>query len=399
MKPVLSYDLDALTFGMMSIRLAEEVRNYDGPFYLYDLEEIRRRVRRLSAAVPGAKIYFAMKANSHPEILKMMATEGAGADVVSGGEISRALECGFTPRQIIFSGVGKTESEIRQALMLGLEQINVESLPELERIARIARSENKSTRVAFRVNPDVDVNTHPYIATGLAENKFGLEMSMLPRVHEILAEFRDTLVPVGVSLHLGSQMMEFSGLREGLQRLSKVFVDFRSRYETCQTLDAGGGLGINYENENPEEEERNLIDYASVILSETKNLGANLQLEPGRWLVARAGVLVAQVQYIKETSARTFVILDTGMNHLIRPALYQATHRILPVQRRAGPSRKVDIVGPICESADFLAKQQELPPVHEGDFVAIADAGAYGFTMANTYNLQRLPNERLIVRP
>jgi diaminopimelate decarboxylase len=191
-------------------------------------------------------------------------------------------------------------------------------------------------------------------------------------------------------------MMEFSGLREGLRRLRPIFTEMRSRWGTFESFDAGGGLGVDYESEDPSAEEARLRDYAGVIHDETKGLDARLQLEPGRWLVARAGVLIAQVQYVKKTSGRTFVILDTGMNHLIRPALYQAHHRILPLRRHPGPSSRVDVVGPICESADFLAKERELPPVVEGDLVAIGDTGAYGFSMANRYNLQALPEERIL---
>lgn len=396
MKSVLTYNGDALTFGSKSIRLAETIGAYEGPFYLYDSQLVRERFTRLQEAFKKAKIFYAMKANSHPVLLKALASLGAGADVVSGGEVERALECGFTPRDIIFSGVGKTVAEIRRAIQLGLEQLNVESLPELERIEKIARELKTPVRVAFRVNPDVSVQTHPYIATGLAENKFGLEMGALARVHEIVARSEGWIQPVGLSLHLGSQLMEFSGLREALQRLRPVFLEMQSRYESFTKFDAGGGLGVDYEIEDPAVEERLLKEYAEVVLGETASLRADLQLEPGRWLVARAGVLVAQVQYVKQTSGRTFVILDTGMNHLIRPALYQAHHRILPLQRRGGGMRKYDVVGPICESADFMAKEREMPVVEQGDFVAISDAGAYGFSMANQYNLQRLPEERIL---
>ncbi|MBX3039903.1 MAG: diaminopimelate decarboxylase [Bdellovibrionaceae bacterium] len=388
-----SYIDDSLCFGEKSIRLADFAKA-SGPVYLYDLALIRSRFLEMQQAFPGAKLYYAMKANSHPDVMRTLKAAGAGADVVSGGEICRALESGFEPGDIVYSGVGKTEKEIREALTLGIFQINVESVPELERIGRLGREMKKKARVALRLNPDVSIQTHPYIATGLAENKFGMELKEVPRLTEILKTSSDSLELVGVSLHLGSQMLEFGGLEEALRLLKPVYRELAAQFPTLKKFDAGGGLGILYHEDDLVKESEALRVYAKVIRDELADLGAELQLEPGRWLVGHAGVLLTQVQYVKQTSHRCFVIVDSGMNHLIRPALYEAHHRLLPLQKNPqAPLKKVDVVGPICESADFFAKERELPELKEGEWLAVADTGAYGFSMANVYNLQDLPTE------
>lgn len=397
MKPFLHYQDDSLRFGEKSTRLEDFAISGEGPAYVYDLSLMASRLKAMREAIPGAKIFFALKANSHPKVLEALRQAGGGADVVSGGEIRRAKECGYTPDEIIYSGVGKTDREIALALHLEIAQLNVESIPELERIGEIARRENRRARIAFRLNPDVDIRTHPYIATGLAENKFGMELSQVPRLEAILAHYPNELELVGVSLHLGSQMLEFDGLREALRRLRPVYESLQTKFPTVRRFDAGGGLGIVYDSDEPAREQAMLLDYAKVLDEELKGLKMELQLEPGRWLVGHAGVLLTQVLYVKETPHRSFLIVDSGMNHLIRPALYEAYHRILPLRRdSARASRHFDVVGPICESADFFAKQRLLPEVKAGDWLAIADTGAYGFTMANTYNLQDLPREIVV---
>lgn len=388
-----SYIDDSLCFGEKSIRLADFAKA-SGPVYVYDLAMIKSRFREMQAAFPGTKIYYAMKANSHPDVLRTLKAAGAGADVVSGGEIRRALESGFEPGDIVYSGVGKTEKEIREALTLGIFQINVESVPELSRIGRLAKETGRKARVALRLNPDVSIQTHPYIATGLAENKFGMELRDVPRLIEILKAHAGSLELVGVSLHLGSQMLEFGGLEEALRLLKPVYRELAKAFPTLRKFDAGGGLGILYHEDDLEKESEALGTYAKVVQDELADLGAELQLEPGRWIVGHAGVLLTQVQYVKETSHRCFVIVDSGMNHLIRPALYEAHHRLMPLRRDPKAAlKKVDVVGPICESADFFAKERELPEMKEGDWLAVADTGAYGFSMANVYNLQDLPTE------
>lgn len=394
METFFRYEDDSLRFGQKSIRLSDLTAKAEGPLYVYDLSLAKARLAALKSQLPQAKVFYALKANSHPEVLKALREGGAGADVVSGGEIRRALECGFTPQQIIYSGVGKTDREIRFALEAGIEQINVESIPELLRIAELAKEMKLRARVAFRLNPDVDIKTHPYIATGLAENKFGMELSQVIRIEEILTQFPAQLELVGISQHLGSQMLQFEGLREGLRRLRPVYEALKVRFPTLRKFDAGGGLGILYDQDRPDLEQKMLEEYAAVVRSELNGIDGQLQLEPGRWLVGHAGVLLTQVVFVKKTSHRTFVIVNSGMNHLIRPALYQAKHRILPLKRTTNSKlAKFDVVGPICESADFFAKEYEMPEVQSGDWLAIADAGAYGFSMANTYNLQDLPTE------
>nr|BFD66671.1 diaminopimelate decarboxylase [Bdellovibrio sp. HAGR004] len=372
--------------------LSPLVANYMRPIYVYDLDFIAQRFEAMTRALKGVRLFYAMKANSNPGVLSKLKSLGAGADVVSLGEIKRALECGFQPQDIVYSGVGKTKFEISEALKLGIYQINVESLPELERIGTLAREMGKNAQVALRLNPDVDIKTHPYIATGLKDNKFGMELSLIPALTSCLKSYSDSISLVGVSLHLGSQMLEFSGYEEALQKLKKVYLDLQKDFPELKKFDFGGGLGIFYDRVDLELEESLLQQYAKITLETLDDLNCELQSEPGRWLVAHCGVLITQVQYIKETSAKTFVIVDAGMNHLIRPSLYEASHRIEPL-RKGTSAMVVDVVGPICESSDFFAKDRSLTTVKEGDFLAVMDSGAYGYSMASVYNLQELPLE------
>ncbi|UXR63714.1 diaminopimelate decarboxylase [Bdellovibrio bacteriovorus] len=388
----MEYINNELCLGPLKKPLLPLVANYMRPIYVYDLDFIAQRFNAMAAALKGVRLFYAMKANSNPGVLQKLKSLGAGADVVSLGEIKRALECGFQPQDIVYSGVGKTKFEISEALKLGIYQINVESLPELERIGKIAREMGKKAAVALRLNPDVDIKTHPYIATGLKDNKFGMELSLVPALVDCLKSFTDSISLVGVSLHLGSQMLEFSGYEEALQRLKKVFLQLKKEFPDLKKFDFGGGLGIFYDRADLELEESLLRQYAEITLRTLADLNCELQSEPGRWLVAHCGALITQVQYIKETSAKTFVIVDAGMNHLIRPSLYEASHRIEPLKK--GPAAAVvDVVGPICESSDFFAKERSLTTVQEGDFLAIMDSGAYGYSMASIYNLQELPLE------
>ncbi len=388
----MEYINNELCLGPLKKPLAVFCANYVRPIYVYDLDFISQRFHMMSQALKGVRIFYAMKANSNPEVLRLLKRLGAGADVVSVGEIKRSLDCGFLPEDIVYSGVGKTQHEVREALSLGIYQMNVESIPELERIGAIARELGCKASVALRLNPNISIQTHPYIATGLKDNKFGMELSMLPAIKSVLQQFFDSLVLKGVSLHLGSQMLEFSGYQEALQILKAVYLDLKKDFPTLQRFDFGGGLGVHYDRQDLESEEILLKGYAQKTLHILSDLNCELQSEPGRWLLAHCGVLLCQVQYVKETSDKTFVILDSGMNHLIRPSLYEAYHRILPL-KKGSKIKRVDVVGPICESSDFFAKDRDLPEVKQGDFVAILDAGAYGFSMASIYNLQELPLE------
>lgn len=383
-----------LCMGPLKKNLLTLFQNYSKPVYVYDRDLITLRYKEMSTALKNCRIYFAVKANPNVEVLKTLKSLGCGADVVSLGEIRRAMEAGFPAAEIVYSGVAKTHKDIREALCLGVYQINVESLQELERIAKVANDLKVKAPIALRLNPDIDIKTHPYIATGLKDNKFGIELSLIPQIKAILLQ-NPQVVLKGVSLHLGSMMMEFSGYADALKKLRDVYLDLRKDFASVQRFDFGGGLGVLYDRYDLAEEASLLNQYAQITLEILGGLGAELQSEPGRWLVAHAGALIGQVQYIKPTSAKTFVILDTGMNHLLRPALYGARHRIIPLQQRTG-EMTVDVVGPICESADFLSKDCVMSPVQEGDLVAILDSGAYGFSMANNYNLQDMPEEIII---
>lgn len=390
----MEYIKNQLCFGLRSTPVSQWTKDYSGPCYIYDLEMMKSRFQKMKAAVPGAQIFYAMKANPNLEVMAALKGAGSKVDVVSRGEIQRALQAGFEPVDIVYSGVGKTEREINEALFLGIYQINVESIPELLRIAHLARKKSTTASIALRLNPNIDINTHPYIATGLTENKFGMELTQLGQIEKILKDYADCLQLVGISLHLGSQMLEFSGFREALQILVPIYKDLRGKFSSLERFDIGGGLGVYYDSVRTVEEEALLAEYAKIIKDETAGLDCQLQMEPGRWIVAHAGALLTQVQYVKETSMKTFLVLDSGMNHLVRPALYEAYHGIHPVIKNEGvPTRSYDVVGPICESADFFAKDRQMSECKQGDFLLIADAGAYGFSMANTYNLQDLPAE------
>lgn len=370
------------------------VQNYTGPIYVYSLASVQSQLRKLKKALPGAKIYYALKANHNFNILKTIQNEGAGLDIVSGGELALGVERGFLPENIIFSGVGKRKDEIDEALNLQIHQINVESVEELIRIA--ARHKLLSLQypapIVLRVNPHIAIESHPYISTGLNENKFGIPEEDLNRALEIIEKNKTNLELKGLSLHLGSQMLQLAPLRVAVQKMVQLYNDLKSRFPRLHRLDLGGGLGIDYQNQDAQFEDQILKEYSEIILSEIKTLKSDsnfeYQLEPGRWIVAHSGVLLTQVQYIKRTHFKNFVIVDTGMHHLLRPALYQAYHKIIPVLRREGPEVTCDIVGPICESSDFLGKSRTLSPIEEGDYLAILDVGAYGSVLANTYNLQ-----------
>lgn len=382
----LYYQDGELVFGSRRKKISDYTGSYKGPFFLYDLEMIRARYKELSNAFGDVQVFYAMKANSDPAILNCLSQQGAGADVVSGGEIQRAIECGFHPSKIVYSGVGKTIAEIKTALDAGILQINVESLPELKRIALIARERGVQASVAIRLNPDVSIQTHPYIATGLRENKFGIELEQLSEVKDLLKK-ENSLKLVGVSLHLGSQMMDFDALELALQRLKPIFEQLKNEFRTCKVFDFGGGLGIFYDKQDLKEESALLKRYSEVVKKHFSGMDIQLQTEPGRWLVAHAGVLVTQVQYVKKTPYRNFIIVDSGMNHLLRPALYGAQHGVLSLKSMA-EKMIADVVGPICESSDFFAKSIEIGQVQEGDFIVIQDVGAYGASMSSNYNLQ-----------
>lgn len=371
---------------------------YGTPAYIYSATRIRQNIAQLQAAfrdaLPASSqplIAFACKACGNVNILRLMAGQGAGADVVSGGELQRALMAGIAPEKIVFSGVGKTDEEIAAALENNILQINVESKPELALIAAIAERMGKKAPIALRFNPDVDAGTHQKITTGLEENKFGLTESILMPLYEEAA--RHPFIALrGLSLHIGSQLTTLDPFREAFEKLALLAQKLMDKGFPVPCLDLGGGLGIVYENEHAP----CLNTYAGIIRDTVHRLDTRLIIEPGRLLTGDAGVLLAKVLYIKETDTRRIVILDAGMNDLMRPALYDAFHPIRPVETVPGPLTLCDVTGPVCETGDTFARNIRLPPLESGNLVAIMAAGAYGFSMASTYNARPLPPEILV---
>ena len=375
------------------------IPNYEGPTYVYDLDDIKMRFEKYDQAFSGLKhtVHYAMKANSHPLILRTLANAGAGVDTVSAGEVKKALAAGFKPEKIILSGVAKTKKEIEYAVDHKIKQINIESPAELARIIEIAKKKNTLTNVAFRLNPDVNPQTHPYITTGFRENKFGMDESFLSELVTLLKGSREYVKLRGLTMHIGSLLFDLDVFMEAMEKTLAVHRTIEAEGFELDRFDVGGGLGIKYETENPEQELKMLETYGMRLKATLKSLPATTEIlaEPGRMIVGRSGVLVSEVQYIKKAPAKTFAIVDTGMHHLLRPALYQAKHRVLPLSQTKG-KQQYDVVGPICESSDVLAKNVDLPEMKEGDLIAMADAGAYGFSMANTYNSHDLPREIVV---
>lgn len=390
--------------------LASLTADLETPFYFYNLDHIRARAEFLrdtfirDAGLPTA-IHYALKANANPAIARLLKSCGLQVDVVSGGEIDSALRDGFLAKDVLFSGVAKTVKEIRHALTLGVKQINVESLGELERIESLALEMDLRTPVSLglRLNPNVSPETHPYITTGFKENKFGLEEAAVTEAADFIKKSKAPLRLRGLSLHIGSQLLELSALDEALEIGIGVQRRIAERLGTeLDRFDAGGGIGIRYETSDESAETDVLRDYAKLLKNHLtpeidKGRIAELMLEPGRWLVARAGALITEIQYTKTTQHKSFVITDGGMNLLIRPALYEAEHRIAPLIARANTDSKtptkVDVVGPICESADFLGRDREFHHLEPGDRLAVFDTGAYGRTMASNYNQKGWPAE------
>jgi diaminopimelate decarboxylase len=345
------------------------------------------------AAVPHI-ICYAVKANSNLGVISTLARAGAGADIVSGGELYRALRAGVPPKRIIFSGVGKTREEMREALKAEILMFNVESQSELSALDEVARAMGVRAPVALRVNPDVDPETHPYIATGLKSAKFGIPIAEAHRTYEI-ARALPGLSVTGVQMHIGSQLTKTSPFRDAVARVASLAKHLRESGIAITLVDIGGGLGIRYR----EETVPTHAEYAKALVTMLRELGGvTVLLEPGRSIVGNAGLLLTRVLYRKEASGKTFVVIDAAMNDLIRPAFYDAYHDIRPVrgERTTAPAETVDVVGPICESGDFLAKDRTLPRAEEGDLLAVMSAGAYGFAMASNYNTRPRAVEILV---
>lgn len=371
-------------------RIAEAVGT---PTYCYSSGALVARYRAFAGAVGNAKICYSVKANDNPAILRTLKNEGAGADVVSGGELHQALAAGIAADNIVFAGVGKQRPEMALALDAGIAQFNVESEAELEVLNEVAIARNMRAPVALRVNPNVDAATHEKITTGRKENKFGIDFSQVPAVYAH-AENLPGINAVGLAVHIGSQLTQLAPFEAAFERLAGLVEDLRAAGRTVSRLDLGGGLGISYGDEMPPA----LEAYGKLVQSIQARLGAEIVLEPGRSLVGPIGLLLTRVIYVKNSGARSFVIVDAAMNDLLRPSLYDAYHAVQPVIAApdGAPRETVDIVGPICESGDVLASAREMPVLREGDLLAIRDTGAYGAVMASTYNGRPLPAEVLV---
>ncbi len=391
------------------VDLARVAGKFGTPTYVYSAETILDHYTRLDAALAPLDhlICYAVKANSNRAILKLLADAGAGFDVVSGGELFRVLAAGpaGVGAKCTFAGVGKSREEIEYALEQRVYSFNVESEAELEHIDRVAGSKKMRAPIALRVNPDVDPHTHEYISTGSRENKFGIGLDQVPAVYARAAEMRNIDI-VGVQTHIGSQITEAAPFASAIKKVAPVARELKSKYG-IKFFSVGGGMGIVYRralesgsgkwwhDQEGEPSAFSVRDYAHAIVPPLRDLDTRILVEPGRFLVGNAGVLLTRVLYIKKSAAKKFAIVDAGMNDLIRPALYQSYHEIVPVKEAKSES-KIDIVGPVCESGDFFAFDREMPELREGDLIAIMSAGAYGFVMASNYNSRPLPAEVLV---
>ncbi|MBV2182394.1 MAG: diaminopimelate decarboxylase [Castellaniella sp.] len=378
------------------IPLPELADRHGTPLYVYSRAALHEAWHRYEHAIAGrnALVCYGVKANSNLAVLHEFQRLGAGFDIVSGGELARVLAAGANPNRVVFSGVGKQGWELRQALTAGIKCFNVESAAELERLADIAQEMGVRAPVSLRVNPDVDAKTHPYISTGLKENKFGVDIREAPALYR-QARQHPGLEIVGVDCHIGSQITQISPYLDALDKLLDLIDALAADGITLRHLDLGGGLGIRYTDETPPDPAE-LLNPVFAALHQRGLHYLQVILEPGRSLVGNAGILLTRVEYLKCTEARNFAIVDAAMNDLMRPALYEAWHGVVPVQPRAGiPQETYDIVGPICESGDWLARDRKLP-LEQGDLLAIQSAGAYGFSMASHYNTRPCAAEVLV---
>jgi len=395
------------------VRVAEQIAT---PTYVYSAGTILDHYARLDAALSSLDhlICYAVKANSNRAILKLIADAGAGFDIVSGGELYRVLAAGGDPAKCTFAGVGKSREEIEYALEQRVYSFDVESEAELDLIDRVAGAKETRAPVALRVNPDVDPHTHQYISTGSHENKFGIALDRIGAVYEQAAKMRNVEI-VGIQMHIGSQIAEAKPFASAIGKVAPIVRELKSKYG-IKFLSIGGGMGIVYRralesgsgkwwrDHGGESFAFSVRDYADAIMPELRELQLRILVEPGRFLVGNAGVLLTRVRFIKQSGAKKFAIIDAGMNDLIRPALYHSYHEIVPVEEQSTitsrsiskGAQKIDIVGPVCESGDFFALDREMPELHEGDLLAIMSAGAYGFVMASNYNSRPLPTEALV---
>lgn len=368
-------------------------RDVDTPTFVYSKAHITEQYKSFFNAFSDFNpiIAYAFKANANLELLKLLASMGCGADVVSGGELLLALMSGFPPAKIVFNGNGKIRAEIDLAIEYDILQFNADLYEEAELINEIAGKQGKRARIAFRVNPDIDPKTHPYITTGLKNSKFGISYKDAIETYKRAAELENIDI-VGIHMHLGSQMTDISPLIEGVEKMAALIKQLRANGIALKYFDLGGGIGITYKDEQPPTP----ADYAKSIGAALKDLNITPIFEPGRYIVGNSGILLANVLYVKNNGYKNFVVADAAMNDLIRPAFYGAYHHIINTREKAGTSISADVVGPICESGDFLGKDREFTGIAPGDNIAVLSAGAYGFSMASTYNGRLRPAEVLV---
>lgn len=371
-------------------KIAEEIGT---PFYLYSYATLARHFNTFDSAFKDIKhiTCFSVKSNSNIAVLRLFSALGGGADIVSGGELFRALKAGIDPKKIVYSGVGKREDEMEYAIKNDILMFNVESLQELTKLNEVAKGINKKARISIRVNPDVDPKTHPYISTGMRENKFGIGVANAIDEYKWASEMGHIEV-IGLSCHIGSQLLEIAPFVEAVKKMLELLKSLRKMGLNVRYLDIGGGLGIRYTDEEPPHPE----EYAEKIKKEIKDMDLTLILEPGRVIVGNAGILVTKLLYKKMQYGKRFFIVDAAMNDLMRPSLYGSYHEIWPVEKRDRKKVNADIVGPICESGDFFAKNRLMQDTESGELIAIMSAGAYGFTMASNYNSRPRPCEIMV---
>lgn len=389
-----SFRYDQDTLYCEQVPLADVAASAGTPCYVYSSAAIRERFGAYESALAGIphKVCYAVKANSNIGLLALLAKAGAGFDIVSGGELYRVLKAGGDAGSVVFSGVGKTADEIEYALESGIHSFNCESEPELGLIDALAGRLARRASAALRVNPDVDAVTHPYISTGLSEHKFGIDIGVVEDVYERARGLRNIDLD-GVSCHIGSQLLDPAPLLEALDKLLALVDRLRGRGFAIRHLDLGGGIGVPYKPSDPRPD---VTSFVSAVRDRVAGHGLFLMFEPGRSVVAEAGVLLTRVLYRKSTQRKEFVVVDAAMNDLIRPSLYGSHHEIIPLRRRRMGSITADVVGPVCESGDFLAKNREMANVFPGDLLAVCTSGAYGFVSASNYNSRPRPSEILV---
>ena len=381
--------------GARRIKLSNIAQKEKNPFYLYDVDGIKEGYKNfLKNTFSLTKVFYAMKANNNLQVLKAFQKLGSGVDVVSGGELQLALNAGFSPDKIVFSGVGKTKEELQLAIRKKVFQINVESLSELKALTKLAKLLKKKPAIALRINPNVDFKSHPYIKTGLSGHKFGFNENELPPVLDFIRSESEALHFQGLSMHLGSQIFDTAPFFQAIKSLKSLYEKLKkTKAFPLKTLDIGGGLGVDYNRRDWPDKGALIKNFGLGLKDLFQDFSDMILMEPGRFLLARFGLLCTPVEYIKKSQKKTFAIVHTGMHHFLRPALYGASHKILPFHERPGKKRYYEVVGPICETADTLSKKSLLPELFPGDWLAVRDTGAYGFVMANNYNLREEAKE------